>query len=63
MGMPRGLTGSVVVIVCAAVLIGVLGLAARDAPSAGRDPQMTPLALVPTRVPTPAATEPPDASH
>ncbi|MFN8592657.1 MAG: hypothetical protein U0031_14460 [Thermomicrobiales bacterium] len=47
--------GAVIVVLGAVLVIGVLWLAARGAPSSARDPQMTPLALVPTRV----ATRPP----
>jgi hypothetical protein len=52
----RDARAAVAVTVIAALLIGFLWLISRDAPSAGRDPNLTPLVPVATRVPTPAAT-------
>jgi hypothetical protein len=53
--MRSGIAGALIVGLCALLLVGALWFAARDAPSAGTDPYMTPLSLVPTRTPTPAA--------
>lgn len=47
----RGFLGAVIAAVISAAIIGVLWLVARDAPSAGTDPNFVEPALVPTRVP------------
>jgi len=47
---------ALIVTIVSALLIGFLWAISRDAPSAGRDPHMTPLVPVATRAPTPAAT-------
>lgn len=52
----RDARAAIIVTVVAALLVGFLWLISRDAPSAGRDPNFTPLVPVATRVPTPAAT-------
>jgi hypothetical protein len=53
----RGLLGAIVAGLGAALLVAVLWLAARDAPSAGRDPNLTQPMSVPTAIAT--ATAPP----
>ena len=55
--MCRGFAGVVVVVVCALLLLGALWFVSRDAPSAGRDPNLTPFVLLPTRTPTPVEME------
>jgi hypothetical protein len=57
----QGITGAVIVGLVSLLVIGVLWGVSRNAPSAGRDPNMTPLVLVPTRTPTAVATPPPSA--
>jgi hypothetical protein len=52
----RGLLGAVAAGLGAALLVAVLWVAARDAPSAGRDPNLTQPMLVPTANATAAAT-------
>ena len=56
--MWRGFTGAVIVGIVSLLLVGVLWGISRSAPSAGRDPNMTPLVLVPTRTPEPNTTLP-----
>jgi hypothetical protein len=60
--MRRGFLGAVAVSIAAAAIVGLLWSAAREAPSAGRDPNLTPPMLLATRAPqptsTPAATVP-----
>jgi hypothetical protein len=56
----RGFLGAVLATVIAALIVGLLWLAARDAPSAGRDPQLTPPLYLPTR-PAPTTTPAPPA--
>jgi hypothetical protein len=54
--MRHGFTAALLAGLASLLLIGGLWVVSREAPSAGRDPNMTPLVLVPTRTPTPAAT-------
>jgi hypothetical protein len=49
----REFLGASVVAIGSALLVGILWLVARRAPSATRDPHMTPQELVPTPLPTP----------
>ncbi len=50
----RGFLSAVVVSLASALIVGLLWLIARRAPSAGRDPDLTPPAFAPTRsAPTP----------
>ena len=51
----RGLVGGVAVVIVSALVIAALWMVARDAPSAGRDPNQTPPAIVTAR-PTATAT-------
>jgi hypothetical protein len=54
--MWRDFRAAVIVTVVSALLIGFLWLISHNAPSAGRDPNLTPLVPVATRVPTRVAT-------
>ncbi|MFN8663773.1 MAG: twin-arginine translocation signal domain-containing protein [Thermomicrobiales bacterium] len=49
----RGFLGAVVTTVVSAVVIGLLWLISREAPSAGTDPAYVPPIVVPTAVPEP----------
>lgn len=55
MTIKRGLTGVLIVGLLSLLLIGVLWAVSREAPSASRDPNMTPLRIERTRTPTPVA--------
>ena len=52
----RGFIGAVIAAGVSALVIALLWLISRNAPSAGRDPSQTPQAPLPTRVPTLVAT-------
>ncbi|MBW3631520.1 MAG: hypothetical protein KY456_00690 [Chloroflexi bacterium] len=58
----REFLGAAVVAIGSALLVGILWLIARRAPSATRDPEMTPPALVPTRPPPPVSIPSPTAT-
>jgi hypothetical protein len=49
----RGFLGAAVTTVVSAVVIGLLWLISREAPSAGTDPAYVPPIVVPTAVPEP----------
>ena len=55
--MRRGFAGVVITGACALLLLGALWFVSRDAPSAGRDPNLEPFILLPTRTPTPVGVE------
>jgi len=55
----RGFLGAMLVSLGAALLIGLLWIVSRNAPSAGRDPAFTAPVLAPTRTPTPAVSPAP----
>jgi hypothetical protein len=50
----RGFLGALLTGVASVLLVALHWLVSRRAPSAGRDPNLTPPTLLPTRVPTPA---------
>lgn len=52
----RGFVGAVIAAAASALVIVLLWLISRGAPSAGRDPSLTPEMPLPTRIPTAAAT-------
>ena len=54
--MWRDVRAAAIVTIVSALLIGFLWVISRDAPSAGRDPNLTPLVPVATRAPTIPAT-------
>jgi hypothetical protein len=54
--MRKDVRAALIVTLVSALLIGLLWFISRDAPSAGRDPNMTPLVPVATRMPTRPAT-------
>ena len=53
----RGLMQSLAAAIGAVVVVAVVWLVSRNAPSAGRDPEFTPPAMAPSRM-APAATPP-----